>query len=57
MAWVRVHAEPRDVVVVGVYAPHFKRKGPMQRQFFEDLRELLMEFPEGLQVIVCGDFN
>jgi hypothetical protein len=29
----------------------------MQRQFFEDLRELLMEFPEGLQVIVCGDFN
>ena len=57
MVWVRVHAQPRDVVVVGVYAPHFKRHGPTQKQFLEDLRELLMQFPEGMQVIVAGDFN
>ena len=45
MVWVRVHAQPRDVVVVGVYAPHFKRHGPTQKQFLRPSRSV--SFPMG----------
>ena len=50
IAWVRIRAQPRDLIVVGVYVPHYRRKGPSQKEFFEDLRTLLLSFSAGLHV-------
>ena len=42
---------------MGVYAPHFKRGGPSQKEFFADLGTLLKSFSSGSQVMVVGYFN